>query len=125
MKTLCINALLYAATCLDDRVKTSLAKLDQSPVAGIGAYDLYDPAVPAPGSFTASPTAANPWTLTHVRMCLQTRLHTHFRTRPIGTKGYNYYRLFKSETDEQLRIRVVSRYKDRRVHFLKYCEMRG
>ena len=61
MKTLCVNALLYAATCLDDRVKTSLAKLDQSPVAGIGAYGLYDPAVPAPGSFTASPTAANSW----------------------------------------------------------------
>lgn len=55
-------------------------------------------------------------TLTHVRMCLQTRLHTHFRTRPIGTKGYNYLRLFKSETGKQLRIRVVSRYKDKRVH---------
>ena len=64
-------------------------------------------------------------TLTHVRMCLQTRLHTHFRTRPIGTKGYNYFRLFKSENDKQLRIRVVSHYKDRRAHFLKYCEMRG
>ena len=64
-------------------------------------------------------------TLTHVRMCLQTRLHTHFRTRPIGTKGYNYFRLFKSETCKQLRIRVVSHYKDRRAHFLKYCEMRG
>ena len=58
-------------------------------------------------------------TLTHVRMCLQTRLHTHFRTRPIGTKGYNYFKLFKSETGKQLRIRVVGRYKDRRVHFFK------
>ena len=64
-------------------------------------------------------------TLTHVRMCLQTRLHTHFRTRPIGTKGYNYFRLFKSETGKQLRIGVVSLYKDRRVHSFSYCEMRG
>ena len=58
-------------------------------------------------------------TLMHVRMCLQTRLHTHFRTRPICTKGYNYFRLFKPETGKQLRIRVVNLYEDRLVHFFK------
>ena len=63
-------------------------------------------------------------TLMHVRTFLQTRLHTHFRTPPIGTQGYNYFRLFKSETGKQPRSRVVSRYKDR-CPFLKYCEMRG
>ena len=56
-------------------------------------------------------------TLMHVRTRLQTRLHTHFRTPSIGTKGYNYFRLFKSETGKQPRSRVVSRYKDRCVHF--------